>query len=65
MVRPLPYCTKDTAFVLFDTGYWIAWFVGGVAMGLLNDKSLIALALFSTILQLSAIPVILLANRLR
>jgi len=65
MVRPLPYCTKDTAFGLFDTGYGIAWFVGSAAMGLLYDKSIIAVALFSMILQLSAIPVILLANRHR
>jgi len=38
---------------------------GSAAMGLLYDKSLIAVALFSMILQLSAIPVIFLANKER
>jgi len=34
-------------------------------MGLLYDKSVVAVALFSTILQLAAIPVIFIANRQR
>jgi hypothetical protein len=50
---------------MFGTGCGIAWFVGSAAMGLLYDKSLIAVALFSMILQLSAIPVIFLANKER
>ena len=61
----IPAQKRSTAFGLFDTGYGIAWFVGSAAMGLLYDKSLMALALFSMILQLSAIPVILLANKHR
>jgi MFS family permease len=59
----IPPQKRSTAFGLFDTGYGIAWFVGSAVMGLLYDKSLIAVALFSMILQLAAIPVIFLANR--
>src|SRR6266487_1880214 len=61
----IPPQQRSTAFGLFDTGYGIAWFVGSAAMGLLYDKSLIAVALFSMILQLTAIPVIFLANKNR
>jgi predicted MFS family arabinose efflux permease len=59
----IPPQKRSTAFGLFDTGYGIAWFVGSAVMGLLYDKSLIAVALFSMILQLAAIPVIFLAAR--
>jgi hypothetical protein len=34
-------------------------------MGLLYDKSVVAVALFSTVLQLAAIPVIFIASRQR
>jgi predicted MFS family arabinose efflux permease len=61
----IPPQKRSTAFGLFDTGYGIAWFVGSAVMGLLYDKSLTAVALFSMILQLAAIPVIFLANRWR
>jgi predicted MFS family arabinose efflux permease len=50
---------------LFDTGYGIAWFLGSVAMGLLYDKSILAVVLFSVILQLAAIPVLFIANKKR
>jgi MFS family permease len=61
----IPPQKRSTAFGLFDTGYGIAWFVGSAVMGLLYDKSLTAVTLFSMILQLAAIPVIFLANRWR
>jgi MFS family permease len=60
-----PLQKRSTAFGLFDTGYGIAWFVGSAVMGLLYDKSIVAVALFSVILQLAAIPVIFIANRQR
>ncbi|HEY2681096.1 MAG TPA: MFS transporter [Candidatus Udaeobacter sp.] len=56
---------RSTAFGLFDTGYGIAWFVGSAAMGLLYDKSVVAVAIFSMVLQLAAIPVIFIANKQR
>ncbi len=61
----IPPQKRSTAFGLFDTGYGIAWFVGSAAMGLLYDKSVMAVAIFSMILQLAAIPVIFIANRQR
>ena len=56
---------RSTAFGLFDTGYGIAWFLGSAAMGLLYEKSVVAVALFSMIFQLVAIPVIFIANKQR
>jgi predicted MFS family arabinose efflux permease len=61
----IPPQKRSTAFGLFDTGYGIAWFVGSAAMGLLYDKSVVAVAIFSMVLQLAAIPVIFIANRQR
>lgn len=56
---------RGTAFGVFDTGYGIAWFVGSAAMGLLYDKSILAVVLFSVILQLAAVPVLFIANKRR
>jgi len=50
---------------LFDTGYGIAWFLGSALMGLLYDKSILALVLFSVTLQLAAIPILSIANKNR
>jgi MFS family permease len=59
----IPPQKRSTAFGLFDTGYGIAWFIGSTIMGLLYGRSIMAVALFSMILQLAAIPVIFIANR--
>jgi len=61
----IPPQKRSTAFGLFDTGYGIAWFLGSAVMGLLYDKSVLAVALFSVILQLAAIPVFFVANKRR
>jgi len=61
----IPPQKRSTAFGLFDTGYGIAWFVGSAIMGLLYDKSIPAVALFSALLQLAAIPVLIIANKNR
>jgi predicted MFS family arabinose efflux permease len=61
----IPPQKRSTAFGLFDTGYGIAWFLGSAAMGLLYDKSIPAVVLFSVILQLAAIPVLFIANQKR
>ena len=61
----IPSQKRSTAFGLFDTGFGIAWFFGSVTMGFLYDKSVLAVALFSMIFQLAAIPVIFIANRQR
>jgi len=59
----IPPQKRSTAFGLFDTGYGIAWFIGSAIMGLLYGRSVMAVALFSMILQLAAIPVIFIVNR--
>jgi len=59
----IPPQKRSTAFGLFDTGYGIAWFLGSAVMGLLYDKSILAVALFSVILQLAALPILFVANK--
>ena len=61
----IPPQKRSTAFGLFDTGYGIAWFVGSAVMGLLYEKSVLAVALFSVSLQLAAIPIFFIANKMR
>src|SRR6266702_3658856 len=61
----IPPEKRSTAFGLFDTGYGIAWFLGSAAMGLLYDKSILALVLFSVVLQLAALPLLFVANKSR
>ena len=61
----IPPQKRSTAFGLFDTGYGIAWFVGSAVMGLLYDKSVLAVAIFSVSLQLAALPVFFIANKRR
>jgi MFS family permease len=61
----IPREKRSTAFGLFDTGYGIAWFLGSAAMGLLYEKSILAVALFSVVLQLAALPVLFVANKKR
>ena len=59
----IPPQKRSTAFGLFDTGYGVAWFVGSAVMGLLYDKSIVAVALFSVVLQLAALPIFFIANK--
>ena len=61
----IPPQKRSTAFGLFDTGYGVAWFVGSAVMGLLYDISILAVALFSVVLQLAALPIFFVANRKR
>ena len=61
----IPAAKRSTAFGLFDTGYGIAWFLGSATMGLLYDKSILAVAMFSVILQLAALPILFIANKKR
>ena len=61
----IPAAKRSTAFGFFDTGYGIAWFLGSAAMGLLYEKSILAVVLFSVILQLAALPVLFTANKRR
>ena len=64
MLAPVvPSEKRGTGFGVFDTGFGIAWFAGSAIMGLLYDKSILALAIFSVLLQLLALPVLAVANK--
>lgn len=45
-----------TTFGLFDLAFGLAWFGGSALAGVLLDHSMLALAVFSALLQLAAIP---------
>jgi MFS family permease len=54
---------RSTAFGVFDTGFGIAWFLGSWLMGLLYQRSIPAVIVFSVAIQLSALPIFLFAKR--
>ena len=58
-----PSDKRSTAFGVFDTGFGISWFMGSAIMGVLYDKSIPALVIFSLVLQLLALPVLALASK--
>ncbi len=47
---------RATSFGLYDLIFGLAWFAGSAISGVLLDRSIVALVLFSTLLQLCAIP---------
>jgi len=59
----VPSEKRSTAFGVFDTAFGVAWFAGSATMGLLYDKSLHALVLFSVAAQLLALPLFVSAHR--
>jgi predicted MFS family arabinose efflux permease len=59
----VPSEKRSSAFGVFDTGFGVAWFAGSAIMGLLYDKSILALMLFSVVLQLLALPLLAIAHR--
>ncbi len=58
----LPVAKRSTGFGLFYAGYGIAWFLGSAAMGLLYDRSIPGLVIFSVVLQFLALPVFFFAR---
>lgn len=59
----IPSNKRSTGFGVFDTGFGITWFLGSVVMGVLYDKSIPALVIFSVVLQLASLPVFIKANQ--
>ncbi|MGC1177661.1 MAG: MFS transporter [Methyloceanibacter sp.] len=51
---------RATAFGILNAVFGVAWFLGSVALGVLYDQSVMAVALVSLTLQLLAIPFLLL-----
>ena len=52
----VPKERRGTAFGIFNAGFGAFWFVGSWIMGILYDKSLLALSLFSLVSQFAALP---------
>jgi Major Facilitator Superfamily len=59
----LAHRRRATSFGLYDLVFGSAWFVGSAVCGILLDRSVVALVLFSTLLQLCAIPFFLVSSR--
>jgi MFS family permease len=59
----VPADRRASAYGLFDTGFGVCWFLGSIALGLLYDQSVTALAVFSVVLQLAALPLLILTRR--
>ncbi len=58
----IPPDRRGTAYGVFNTGYGVFWFAGSALMGVLYDRSLPLLIVFSVIAQLAAIPLLLLVR---
>lgn len=54
---------RGTAYGIFNTGFGLFWFAGSALMGLLYDTSLLALIIFSVVIQVAAIPMFWLVGR--
>ncbi len=58
----LPEGKRNTAFGIFYIGYGVGWLIGSAAMGLLYDRSQLALVAFVVVAQLISIPFFLAAR---
>jgi predicted MFS family arabinose efflux permease len=58
----IPAGRRASAYGLFHTAFGLSWFLGSGLMGLIYDRSLIAVATLSVALQVAAIPVLLLTT---
>lgn len=59
----LPKGKRNLAFGLFYIGYGSGWLVGSTITGLLYDRSLILLVVFSMALQLLSLPLFIIAKK--
>lgn len=53
----VPADRRPSAYGLFTGGYGIAWFLGSALMGVLYDRSVLAVVFFCVLLELAAIPI--------
>ena len=54
----VPSGRRAGAYGVFDTGFGIFWFLGSALMGMLYDRSITALVIFSLAAQLAALPLL-------
>lgn len=59
----VPSARIASAYGLYTMLYGVAWFLGSALMGVLYDRSLVALVVFSVVVQLLAIPLFALVHR--
>jgi len=59
----VPRDRRATGYGIFNAGFGVAWFAGSALMGILYDRSLIALALFSVAAQSASLPLLLSVHR--
>jgi predicted MFS family arabinose efflux permease len=59
----VPPNKRSTAFGFFDTAFGVAWFAGSWVMGILYDRSIMAVVIVSAGLQLLSLPIWLLAGQ--
>ncbi len=57
-----PQQTRASALGTFDAIYGIAWFAGSALMGLIYDRSLVAVVIFGVSAQLVGVPLVALAS---
>lgn len=60
----VPKERRGTAFGFFNAGFGAFWFLGSWLMGILYDRSLVALVVFSLVAQLAALPFFIRTKRL-
>ena len=54
----IPQEKRGSAYGIFNTGFGIFWFLGSALMGILYDISILALVIFSVLIQLLALPLL-------
>jgi len=54
---------RASAYGLFTAGYGLFWFMGSAIMGVLYDTSILALIVFSVVMQLASIPLFLVVRK--
>ncbi|MFN2542769.1 MAG: MFS transporter [Chthoniobacterales bacterium] len=59
----VPPNKRSTAFGFFDTAFGVAWFGGSWLMGILYDRSIIAVVIVSAGSQLVSLPILLVARQ--
>jgi MFS-type transporter involved in bile tolerance (Atg22 family) len=59
----VPAERRGAAYGIFNTGYGVFWFLGSALMGVLYDRSVALVVVFSIGAQLAAIPIFVLVRR--
>lgn len=61
--KMVPMNKRGSAYGIFNMVFGISWFLGSILMGLLYDKSIAALIIFSVVTQLIAVPMLYIVMR--